>query len=706
MDDKEFQVFCGELKKETPDMAIIKTGMQKYGTGALSDAQKAEFLKKMFPENSISNKDRGFQNITGIRNVLSAMQQLHAEGKIGDEQMKSFLTETNPKGGANVVTTLALNARAAESKLSAKKNGHPVIKDTEARKALSQNLDAINGTLKILAKTDAEILTEVLQTPDKTSKQGSFDDYAQKSPSLQTFRRSLPTKESSSSEAATIVAATQENPLTIEPQQEEQPVQIGGMENSDKPLTISAKPKPLNIQAKPSPDENEDEEEKKIANLKDSKGDLAHGKGTFDFEPIKEQDIIQYMYNAWFLGSMNAIMKWVFKKADQGVDALVSHFNSGSSTMPVATAAPQQTTPVQTTNANPQNQTSAADNSDDKYPFLRQLDRLSNDTAQYYESTFHLDDMAKNPDSVQYIKDLTTDIKNNINKEPEQWNAKVLDAGKDQPFMEQLSAIYASDPREFDARIAQLSKAPKQLNPEYMNKLVRVCAHLATIDYAVKNLGTDLDNNENAAKFVMKKTFEKMTDMQKAVMQAQKQTEISYRKEKGIDPQAPLSATDRKDIETRTAEQLVDNLGNISLKSAMLKSFMNQHYLTQAPEKKELLAQEIKRQHQDLMKLQGKYFKADEDRGQTDEPKVDLPNPAKKQKKVGFKEAAQDDVRAQDTERKWMNAANADRAEIDAKRENNNSRKRQLDKIKKKSRTASRDRSSGPRPTSTHGPRE
>lgn len=682
MDDKDFQAFCSELRKETPDMSVILDGVEKYGTGALSDTQRAEFLKKMFPPKSISNKDRGFQDTTGIRNALKAMQQLQADGKIGAEQMKAFLLETNPKGGANVVTTLALNVKAAEMKLRATYKGKPAIGKPEIRSALQQNLQAMTETLGILAEVDGAVLQDVLQAPDKTSKQGSFKDYAKKSAILSEFKpkaqnvaapnRATGRKDTSVANNASSAPETtdESDKLTFEAMPEEAPIRLGGMEeDKTKTLNISAKPKDLNVQAKPTPEEEENKEEKKVAKLQDAKGDSTDGKDSFDFEPVKEQDIIQYMYNAWFLGSINGIMKWAFKKADRGIDRLINRFDalpsaSATATNQVSTQAPQAALPATAGNTAPQPQERTQGDTATSDSFLRQIDRLAKTASNYYLDHLHIGSLGADAASQKYINSLITDIQINLHKKPEEWNAKVLVASTDAPFMEQMAQIYDANPKEFTTNLQTLAQNPQVLDAEYMTKLLMLSAHLAAIDYAVRNPEKELVGNAEANKFVIRKTFEKMVDIQKSAQVLQNQAEVDFRHEKGIAPDAPIPSRDKVKIEQKVGEEFGGYYFKLTNDSADLEELMNRRHQEANPKQKKILDRDIQQKHQELTALQGVYLPGKDERA----PTLELPTrPKDTDKKMDIKEAAHADAQSQKTEKQWMGSIEANREQLAAK---------------------------------------
>lgn len=704
MDDKDFQAFCSELKKETPDMAIIRNGMEKYGMDAFSDAQKAEFLQKLFPQNSINNSDRGFQNTTGIRNTLTAMQQLQAEGKVDGAHMKSFLTETNPKGGANVVTTLALNIKAAESKLSAKKNGAPVIKKASSRQSLKQNLDAMVASLETLALVEPAILQEALNTADKTSKQGSFKDYAAKSAVLSGFLKKLPAPapEKSSREAEAVpVAPAAPAALTIEAQPEEPAVQFGGMENDgNNTLTISPKPQPLNVKAKTDDKQDTDpeDEKKKIANLKNSGPDSTRGKSNFDFEPIREQDIIQFMLNTWIYGAINGFSKWLCKKIDNGIDKLCTHFDSGPSSSASASQAADNQTPA-AGNANPQAQNETPDAGSDRHAFLRQMDRLANNTADHYQNTFHINDMLQSQDTRTYVQKLIGDIQNNIGKDPSKWNTLVLTADKDKPFMEKMEELCSSKPNEFKETLKELAKQPEKVVPEDIVTRIRLSAQLATVDFAAQNIGKDLDNNAKAEKAVRKNTFAKMTDLQKTAQQIGKLQEIDFRKEHGIAPEAKLSAEQQTQLAKIVDDAVNAHLQAVSEGAYNLKNLMNSHYLETDTKTKKNLEKQIAAQYKELTKLQNKYLSGDNEQAQDGSK----PKSQKPEKKLDLREAAQEDIRGQQLEQQWHGTVAASHEQLNARMEENAGRKHQVEKAKRRSRTPDNTRTTGTRTTETRG---
>ena len=717
MDDKDFKAFCSELKKETPDMSVILNGVEKYGLGELSAAQKAEFLKNMFPSKSINNKDRGFQNTTGIRNALTAMRQLQSDGKIAAVQMKNFLLETNPKGGANVVTTLALNIKSAETKLGAKQKGKAVISKPEMRRDLEQNLKDMTETLGILAEIDGTLLQEVLNTPDNTSKHGSFKEYAEKSEILSEFKPKAQTaaapnkvnssKDTANADSSSAAQTAESDKLTFEAMPEEAPVKLGGMEDDkSKTLNISAKPKDLNVQAKPTPNE-EDEEKKKVAKLQDSKGDSAEGKGSFDFEPVKEQDIIQYMFNAWFLGGINGIMKWAFKKADRGVDRLINRFDSLPSASATATnqlpqaQAPQAALPTTTGNTVPQPQVRTPSNVATSDAFLRQIDGLAQTASNYYMNHLHIGSLGATAASQRYINSLITDIRTNIHRKPEEWNAKVLVARVDAPFMEQMARIYDENPKEFATKLDTLAQNPQALDAEYMTKLVKVSAHLAAIDYAVKNPDKELVGNAEADKFVIRKTFEKMVDIQKSAQLLKNQAEIDFRHEKGMAPDAPISSKDRTKIEQKVGDEFGDYYFKLANDSADLEELMNRRHQEANPQQKKNLDHDIQQKHQELTTLQGLYLPSKDERA----PSKELPSkPANVDKKMDIKEAAHADIQGQKVEKQWTRTVETSREQLAAKTAehdkrheafsrgkeavlNSSARLRQMNKIAKRNRS-------------------
>ena len=213
--------FMKEANKKNPDMDKLKTWLQQNDFFAMDESKKAEFLKAMFPtsdKNVGEFKALGFENTKRLRNTVAAMQQLHADGVISDEQMKEFLVVQNPQNGQNILTCVALNLRAAEFK-------QQNMTDESSLKKLDKSVDDLKKTLEQIGKTDKNILIEAVQTKDNFEVKGKhkghsfahlfnyFSEDTKSSPELAGFVFNQEEQEAGSNAATNTGAAPQGNTL-------------------------------------------------------------------------------------------------------------------------------------------------------------------------------------------------------------------------------------------------------------------------------------------------------------------------------------------------------------------------------------------------------------------------------------------------------------------------------------------------------------
>ena len=255
--DFDFEKFLAQLGQENPDMSIIKEGVEKFGTGKLPDALKERFLKELFPEGN-QYLSLGFEKMQGITNTMAALEDLSRNGKLGSEQVKGVLLAESPHNKRNMVSTLALNARAGDFKLE-----H--MRDEKAKQAIAANLDKTKLALGFLAELDKDMVKEVINTPDKSDKNFSLSalEKSGKSVTLSEFKKSL-------------------EPITVDGNENE--TEIGGNEG----LNVDGQPKDGLTVNTPKKEEEED--------VKEAKMDPQAGKDRARREPFKFEKI-KIMFN-------------------------------------------------------------------------------------------------------------------------------------------------------------------------------------------------------------------------------------------------------------------------------------------------------------------------------------------------------------------------------------------------------------------------
>lgn len=303
--DFDFKEFLSQIGKESPNMSIIKAGIEKFGTGNLSDAQKEQFLKTLFPE---GNKyvSLGFENMQGITNVLAAVEDLSRNGKLQPDQVKNILQTESPYNGMNMVSTLALNIRAGEFKL-------PHMSDMNDRKIITDNLDRSQLALELLGQLDKDVVRDVINTPDNSARKFSLAKLAESGNSemLATFiaNNNIYQSTNENNEENTTVIGGNDS------------ITIDGVQNQQQPMNVNTPKPPVK-----APEEEGDEN---VANLYTNEGkDGKKKKHPFDFKIGKEQDIIQFMLENWLYPLLTYAAMSPIWLANKLLDAFESRYET------------------------------------------------------------------------------------------------------------------------------------------------------------------------------------------------------------------------------------------------------------------------------------------------------------------------------------------------------------------------------------------
>ena len=528
--------FMKEANKKNPDMDKLKTWLQQNDFFAMDESKKAEFLKAMFPtsdKNVGEFKALGFENTKRLRNTVAAMQQLHADGVISDEQMKEFLVVQNPQNGQNILTCVALNLRAAEFK-------QQNMTDESSLKKLDKSVDDLKKTLEQIGKTDKNILIEAVQTKDNFEVKGKhkghsfahlfnyFSEDTKSSPELAGFVFNQEEQETGSNAATNTGAAPQGNTLAV-----------GGAGNGS--ITVAAP------QAQPSVNVNPQENTADIMPQGEDKKRKDHD---FKFAPVKEEDIIKYMFEHWFLGSLNWIMEKACKLADKMIDVLCSSYDSAPKAARVGEL-PRNTAGIEFMN--------------------NSLDA----------SVMNMHDGVNRQNA--YYKNLTETIRNNVGQPVNQWQIPQIDGRpifdltrpNDVAFINRMNQQYSANPDEFMLR---LESCPVRLNNEMdsINSLIKLSAGIANAQYMAQHLNGPFDNNATAA--VARAAEDNFRQLIKQADQIRQLTEIEYRIAHNLSPTDQLNDRDMKEIAKSSANRLGTYMKNAAKAAHKVRDNVNAYF--------------------------------------------------------------------------------------------------------------------------------
>lgn len=521
-EDFDFKSFLAQIGKENPDMSVIKAGIEKYGTGHLSDSQKSQFLQVLFPEEN-QFLSLGFENMQGIANTMAALEDLYRNGKLQPEQVKNVLQSENPRNKRNMVTTLALNIRAGEFK-------SPHLKGEKDRKIIGKNIETAEIALDFLGELDKDIIKEVIDTPDNSDRKLSLVKLAAsgKSKILSKFVNRDAFQSGEIKDAITV-----DDNTTV----------IGG---DDKGITIDGKDnspkKGLNVN---TPQEEQKDLEN-TANMNPNAGDDHRKRRPIEFEKIKEQDIIQYMFENWFLELATAALKAPFWVLNKCLDALDSKFDTSI--------------PKTSLKAGEKEKNAKA---------VKFLNERGKQVASACMSGIETQQ--------DYYDSLHDTVKNNIGKKAGDWK---IGQYKGRPVVnaaviKNLNDMYTSSPNDFKNKLEAL-KTISDKGIETIDLYMQIAARMAVAQYMANNPEGPFDNEAETR--LKQMAMDNTGNIIKTIKLINDRMEFNYRLEQKIAPDTPLTDA-QKDIVAKNAEPIVEKfMEDLTSRGADLRSSVNNYH--------------------------------------------------------------------------------------------------------------------------------
>ena len=705
-EDKDFKEFCKALKTEPMDVETIKEGIRKFGFRQLSDSQKAMFQAAMFPTPTPSSKKEneklGFQNLKKINQTLRIVQELYKAKAIDKDEMLAFLTEpqripvkdkdgnVSYRKGKSLLATVALNTYAIEFKdarfdRKLKQDGisDELRNDLNTMRAkLYENAAVATEIQETLGKLDAETLNEAFNTEEifnngdeNTGRRFKYNDLAKKSFMMKdNYDKAARFAEQHQSDA---VRTQAENTPTPEP------VRFGGMPENSDTLTFTAQPENLNVTTNtptpPTTPQNDDDLTENPAQLEKPDRDSKRGKSNFDFKPVAEQDLIKYMYNAWFLGLINFSLKKAFSVTDEFVDYLCGDTGKTPARSPIATrnnAAQQPATPAAPTT--PAGTPQAAQDGTPLSPEANQFSQQMRVIADL-EASNTLNEMKRVLKDAKVLTAITKCIEANIGKDPDKWTGNAdFNPLNHKAFITQLNKSFFANKSLFRKNLATLMKNPQILHELMGGQKIRLCAYLATMDYVKNNPGKSLDGNKEAAAKIRKGTMVKFQDLIETTSQIAREKEIEFNHKNNLAPNAELSEKQLAIVANDTANEVSLYLQQVCLSGNKLKNLMCEHQVATDATQKKLLEQEIRVKQEEFDKLYNKYRSPD------DEAQLTETRQKGKTEPMGVVEAAKAEQAGERKQQAWEGDIGAQRAQNAAEKENNTKRKVKVNEFKRR----------------------
>ena len=267
-----------------------------------------EFMSKSLPDVCKNLENLGRVNLDKTLNLVKQINSMEKEGLITTDDAKAFYGAQNPYTGDTIATYVAKSAVAAYDKSCLDRAPEDNLSEqgqTSFANSAQANADILNQMKDMGIPMD--LPNSKGETVDDIAKQSRMKDADGNSPIIS--GKSLDRKQSGS-----VRENVDENGGLV----------VNG-ENNKKALEVKVgKEEALNVNIKDKKAKNP-EEGKKEATVEDEEEEKSKS-GPHDNTPIKEEDIISYMYREWFLASMSWVLNKTVDLACDSVDNLWDDF--------------------------------------------------------------------------------------------------------------------------------------------------------------------------------------------------------------------------------------------------------------------------------------------------------------------------------------------------------------------------------------------
>lgn len=457
-----------------------------------------EFIKHTFPPRAKDEKSMGLVSVDKMMTTLQKLKSMEAYGLIDSAQLEAFLSSQNPEDGETFASFVAKQAVAAYDKANIDRAPDPNLPESD-QQIFQQNHEKY---------TDALAKMEELGVPmnQPNAKGETIENIALLSVTRDADGNSNPLGRNGKSNALHVSVNDEENGL-----------QVGGQEKA--PLKVNLKQKEaLKVKTEQKPENKDDINEATVEDAPEE--DKKKGSG-YEGSRIREQDIIEYMYNEWFL----AALSWTINKsvglACAGVDALCEKSLKNFNKMQKA------------------KQNQKKQNSEDFAQKGRKI--LFQSPAQ-----LHNQYEASN----NQRRAMWNEISRNLGNPNAQWQQIDMNNPQANSFVEKLKQEYKANPQQLKNKIDSLLKNSDQVQ-QVNSTIDRLSSTAAAVDfiYEKANKGKieqtlDLSDAEVHAD-LQKRTLKRKIELQENLEKGALYVELRMKKE-GI--------TDPKQIEQKKAD--------------------------------------------------------------------------------------------------------------------------------------------------------
>ncbi len=427
--DPNVQAFFDGLKNGMSDedlAKIIKDHPEICGS--------EEFMKKTFPR-AVNNNDKlGIANLDKMMDTVKKMKHLEACGLISAEQLNNFLNGKHPATGDTMANYVAKNATAAFNKAYTDRSPNPNMPEEDKEK-LAQNHEKYSAMLEELKGMGADMTI-------KNNKGHNVADI-----------------QATKTEKSNVLSRVSE-PNTNEAENSTEALEVGGNAGALRvaPSDNNALKVGVGDQQPPTDEENE-------ATVEDAPKEDKKKGGNFKGEPIRERDIIDYMYNEWFLAGLSWCLNKAVGACSDGVDNVCDKFDKKW-------------------------QKRAQDKALAKDLNTRHFNDKAMEVLKKYPQEMNAQFATALAGKDAYSAQLYADIRANAGKPMAQQNWTALDVNtpNGRALANSINAKFAENPNEFMSKLQDMEKNAPQLNG-FMAKAYDLSVQMATVQYMKEQMG-------------------------------------------------------------------------------------------------------------------------------------------------------------------------------------------------------------------------
>ncbi len=485
--------------------------------------ESKEFAKRVFPKVG-DKKNMGLVKLDKMVETVKRVKGLADNGAIKPEQLSSFLELKQPMTGETFATFTAKQAVAACDKANTERPELPeadrnVFKQHQT--TYTAQLEELK-TLGVSMEADREGLTV-----EEISKAGNTKDEDGNSPAISgkpLFKGQTTEKQQSQ---------TEKTELKVNIAANEEGLEVGGEEKEALKVKVAEKPVKVNVQ----PKKKEEDEDINEATVEDAPED-DKSKNNYQGDKIREQDIIDYMYNEWFLAAASWGLNKLVSKACDGVDYLCDKSD-------------RQMKKAQKEKEEKKQEKVSDFKKNGEYVLGGAVTKLKDDYAASKNQRFAM----------------WKDINDNLGKDPQTWTTFDPTKPKDKKFIEIVNQEYKQNPQACADKVKTTIKNYDKTE-KFAASVYGLGVEMAAVEMAYE--GMDNGRLTRAAKFkwnlgdltaadidkkLSKRAAEKAKEIQETIENANLAIELKSARE-GI--------TDKEAIKAKQAEFTAAYLGKLA----------------------------------------------------------------------------------------------------------------------------------------------